>query len=392
VDTKDIYRVKAEERAAHRHMTTEYRREGRPMVREVLREMEMPAALAILGRHYADNPSRNDAVARGGLATMVAYATEQDDKYGSILDTPCAALIHSFLGRPKGNVDRLVPAAQRGIALGRWANNGEKVYEVSPALTDRLRATEVRGVHGGLVTMPFDAFSVRLDPAKFAFEEIIISREKPPTERARQHLTETLSTATPSMELIAKQNGAWDALDATTRVFQFTMSSHGLGAFCLCYVPFYEDRDLTETLAAVRERYGDDPDAVQVITFAMNLVLYLSWPDTGDVPEERVNAEWAAQKRKVAQLNGYKKERAKERLKALDADRRLYIGAKVPFMSGGPEAHGTGDKLLVRTLVSGHWKQQPCGPKHSERKLIRIEPYWKGPIDGALSNPVRRVS
>ncbi len=33
----------------------------------------------------------------------------------------------------------------------------------------------------------------------------------------------------------------------------------------------------------------------------------------------------------------------------------------------------------VQVLVAGHWKRQRCGPNGSERKLIQIEPYWRGP-------------
>ncbi len=32
----------------------------------------------------------------------------------------------------------------------------------------------------------------------------------------------------------------------------------------------------------------------------------------------------------------------------------------------------------LRTLVRGHWKHQPCGTKFQLRKLLHIEPYWRG--------------
>jgi hypothetical protein len=43
-----------------------------------------------------------------------------------------------------------------------------------------------------------------------------------------------------------------------------------------------------------------------------------------------------------------------------------------------------GGKLSVQFLVRGHWKNQPHGPAHSLRKLIQIEPYWKGPEDAKI--------
>jgi len=36
----------------------------------------------------------------------------------------------------------------------------------------------------------------------------------------------------------------------------------------------------------------------------------------------------------------------------------------------------------VQFVVRGHRRWQACGPKHSERKLIWINPFWKGPEEG----------
>lgn len=38
----------------------------------------------------------------------------------------------------------------------------------------------------------------------------------------------------------------------------------------------------------------------------------------------------------------------------------------------------------VRFLVRGHWKFQPHGPDWSLRKLIKIDPYWKGPEEAKI--------
>ena len=35
--------------------------------------------------------------------------------------------------------------------------------------------------------------------------------------------------------------------------------------------------------------------------------------------------------------------------------------------------------LSYRFIVQGHFTHQVCGIKHSERKVIFIQPYWKGP-------------
>lgn len=70
------------------------------------------------------------------------------------------------------------------------------------------------------------------------------------------------------------------------------------------------------------------------------------------------------------------------------ADRVFEVGAPVTvdcreavadYLSGkrrGP--------LTVQFLVRGHWTHQPFGERHSQRKLLWIEPYWKGPEDGPI--------
>jgi hypothetical protein len=39
-------------------------------------------------------------------------------------------------------------------------------------------------------------------------------------------------------------------------------------------------------------------------------------------------------------------------------------------------------KVKTRFPVMGHWRNQTCGPKHSERRPKWIEPHFKGPKDG----------
>ncbi|MDC3958528.1 hypothetical protein KEG38_32025 [Polyangium jinanense] len=46
--------------------------------------------------------------------------------------------------------------------------------------------------------------------------------------------------------------------------------------------------------------------------------------------------------------------------------------------------------LSVQTLVAGHWKMQPHGPGFSLRRLIYVEPYWRGDVDAPIHvRPIR---
>jgi hypothetical protein len=44
-----------------------------------------------------------------------------------------------------------------------------------------------------------------------------------------------------------------------------------------------------------------------------------------------------------------------------------------------------GRSINVQSMVTGHWKMQPCGPKLAERKRIFVEPYWRGPEDAPIA-------
>jgi hypothetical protein len=45
----------------------------------------------------------------------------------------------------------------------------------------------------------------------------------------------------------------------------------------------------------------------------------------------------------------------------------------------------------VQILVRGHWKSQVHGPERSQRKMIHVEPYWRGPEDAPVAVRVHRI-
>lgn len=48
-------------------------------------------------------------------------------------------------------------------------------------------------------------------------------------------------------------------------------------------------------------------------------------------------------------------------------------------------ASGRSGRLAVQSLVRGHWKNQPHGPRNSLRKWIHVEPFWRGPEDAPIA-------
>ncbi len=55
-----------------------------------------------------------------------------------------------------------------------------------------------------------------------------------------------------------------------------------------------------------------------------------------------------------------------------------------PHTEGTGEGSTSGREWAHRWIVDGHWRWQACGPRHSERRLIYVGPYVKGPDDKPL--------
>lgn len=66
---------------------------------------------------------------------------------------------------------------------------------------------------------------------------------------------------------------------------------------------------------------------------------------------------------------------------------RWYVGKRSPiprdFVNTVKGAVGQGSlkgkKLSMQHVVRGHYKKQPCGQGLTERKIVWVEPYWRGP-------------
>lgn len=83
-------------------------------------------------------------------------------------------------------------------------------------------------------------------------------------------------------------------------------------------------------------------------------------------------------------------------------DARLPEPAVRSFQVGKPVKHdfrgavasflaGESTKLSVQSRVAGHYRAQPFGPKASQRKIIWVEPYWRGPEDAPIAVRPHRV-
>lgn len=63
-----------------------------------------------------------------------------------------------------------------------------------------------------------------------------------------------------------------------------------------------------------------------------------------------------------------------------------------PAVSDYLEGRKPGKKLSVQTLVAGHWRRQAHGPGGTLRKMIWLEPYWRGPEEAPILTRPHKLS
>lgn len=128
--------------------------------------------------------------------------------------------------------------------------------------------------------------------------------------------------------------------------------------------------------------YEDYYDA-DVFVFTVNALLYISSQDA-DIVEDKSHVHKLHQQLQGLK-GGHKRKKLEEQLHK-EKQHKIYIcganirASKEYIASLSKESR----QLTVRFRVRGHWRNQACGPKLSEHKLIWIQPYWKGPTYAEL--------
>lgn len=94
---------------------------------------------------------------------------------------------------------------------------------------------------------------------------------------------------------------------------------------------------------------------------------------------------WLNQKVLVAESERVERHRRKAFNRATG---QTLDGVKVVQLRRAERTPSTGEganrEWSRRWVVDGHWRNQPCGPKHGDRRLAYIHPYVKGPDDKPL--------
>lgn len=230
---------------------------------------------------------------------------------------------------------------------------GVKTYRVLPGLESRLSNTELRGIKGKNIKLPFNGnIWVEMEHRCFVLSQ-----------------TENVIHLTWIDEKNDKDTPFWCSWELT----------------------------LEPDVPLQQQKINDDA----IFRFVVNVVMYITnCHYREEFRQEPTNAEWVSLGERIQKLPaGAKKERLKERRRQLDPEYKIIIGKGVRSMQ---EEKDDLDKksLSVRTLVSGHWRNQVSGARkdafgnaipaeNRAHELIFIEPFWRGPEWVPSIEPVR---
>lgn len=138
------------------------------------------------------------------------------------------------------------------------------------------------------------------------------------------------------------------------------------------------------------ERYGPDgPDRfrpqVGVGVFmsatescARFLLAGLAWLNQRVLIEERGHVE------------RHRRKEYERKVRPIDSVRVVHL-RRASYAETPVDAEGTPVNWTCRWVVGGHWRNQSCGPAHSDRKLTWIPPYMKGPDGMPLKQSRQKV-
>lgn len=100
---------------------------------------------------------------------------------------------------------------------------------------------------------------------------------------------------------------------------------------------------------------------------------------------------WLKQRVVVAPEEKLERHRRKEFARVT---KREAPAVRVVSLRKAERLHSEGDgsrEYHVRWIVSGHWRNQACGPRHGDRRLTYVLPYVKGPDDKPLKGQAQVV-
>jgi hypothetical protein len=259
----------------------------------------------------------------------------------------------------------------RATGLARWVDGACTTLTCSPELFASLAMTNIAAESYQDIQLPWPAFCVKIPDGalipngaeckhiRFAYlRRAVFYADREPNRQFDEYTQDLDDAAVLSVENIKYElllAGRW-----------------GSGALERCLFAVHKDDDddqmTTQEVRALRA-------AARVVVGLLYTMQY-----TNNFKETKTRAY--TNRRQARERGGPPEHRNIQFGAPITVDVRGALSDYIRFGSG---KHAPPS---VQSLVRGHYKRQPIGPGQSGRKVIWIEPYWRGPEDAPiLSRP-----
>lgn len=252
---------------------------------------------------------------------------------------------------------------------------GKKSFFFSPNITQKLADTELN-VASEFVATPFPSCLFAYDnqaarDAYFAMMNLPTRQEGVVTVYVVHHLTTPEEPALGILATYSDRRG--DIPGAAVRHLSLAPGTKLEDALRTDWLERGHARPNAITAADDEMFFGP---GLRMIRIVANSILYLSSanPDVAKGLKEPPRTGGST-------LSTKEKRRLERSVSKLDY---TLVGRSATPCQGRPSA--IGKQLNERIQTRGHWKSQAYGPGHTERKIIFIEPYWRGPDAAEVIN------
>jgi hypothetical protein len=320
--------------------------------------------------------------------SFVEHARRLEQHYGTSFnlgfelsggDQTFAAMVASCfgLGRSDAGIGEVSPLLGNLIhALLRWYDGGCPRFRLTHGLVTQLALTDPQGVPMEEVQQPFPTYVVELPSPNGPVVWDVDGRMREPAyivvHRASHNEAtgELLISSRDSFSKLAKQRELPQRSVLHVHVTDGANSSMFLSRGICDDADTVDISDLAWSSGTEAPPRDHDDSCIALCTrIAFNLPLYLRHR-----PSDRTSGG-----KTVNHDHGMR-----STLYELGADVPLNRNLRDAARASCNQRDREPWKLATRFIVRGHWKRQVHGPGRTERKMIFVQPYWKGDADSPL--------
>ena len=257
----------------------------------------------------------------------------------------------------------------------QWASYGFPLFRLTHSLTAALLLTDPAGVDPHEIRWPFPSFAIALprpdSPISYRDDERgVIENAEIITVCEFAWLKN--KTDAPRIAKCASWTDRWALWSAAEKEKHTTVRAQGRPAA----PSFWRNSRAPSEMPNMKSWLYDFTDFVDpvdqhgmrmAVRLVTNFALYIS---------------------ALARDGGWKKPEGKAARRpgamTFDVGREIKLSRELRDAAWAGSAKSDGWRLSSRYVVRGHWRTQRFGKDLSEAKRVWIQPYWKGPNDGAI--------